>query len=186
MAGPRTGLRSPVSSSGTCFLGGVVWPAPCFVDPFAALVADHAEEAHAEAVRDVRGSGHHVGRRRVDLQRLAKQTRSRGDSRAWDRDGHWRSRPRRLVRKMTPRRRLIRELLGAYRGASAPAVYASRVILPSPMQDSLPAGWLAFIRRESNPLDRDERFPSSTFSSPSPGFILTLRCSDFARNWRVN
>src|SRR6516164_10973981 len=33
------------------------------------------------------------------------------------------------------------------------------------MQDSLPAGWLAFAVRESNPLDRDERFPSSTSSS---------------------
>src|SRR6516165_10711675 len=30
------------------------------------------------------------------------------------------------------------------------------------MQDSLPAGWLAFAGRELNPLDRDERFPSST------------------------
>src|SRR6516162_4520523 len=34
------------------------------------------------------------------------------------------------------------------------------------MQDSLPAGWLAFAVRESNPLDRDERFPSLT-SLPS-------------------
>ena len=47
-----------------------------------------------------------------------------------------------------------------YRGASAPAVYASRVMLPSPMQDSLPTGWLAFAGRELNPLDRDDRFPS--------------------------
>ena len=38
-----------------------------------------------------------------------------------------------------------------YRGASAPAVYASRVMLPSPMQDSLPAGWLAFTGRECHP-----------------------------------
>jgi len=73
-----------------------------------------------------------------------------------------------------------------YRGASAPAVYASRVMLPSPMQDSLPAGWLAFTGRESNPLDRDERFPSFYISSSSPGFTLTLRCSDFVRNRRVN
>ena len=42
------------------------------------------------------------------------------------------------------------------------------------MQDSLPAGWLAFTGWESNPLDRDERFPSSTFSSSFPEFILTL------------
>jgi hypothetical protein len=73
-----------------------------------------------------------------------------------------------------------------YRGASAPAVYASRVMLPSPMQDSLPAGWLAFTGRESNPLDRDERFPSFYVSSSSPGFTLTLRCSDFVRSRRVN
>jgi len=34
------------------------------------------------------------------------------------------------------------------------------------MQDSLPAGWLAFAGRELNPLDCDERFPS--------GYILFL------------
>ena len=28
------------------------------------------------------------------------------------------------------------------------------------MQDSLPAGWLAFTERELNPLDRNERFQS--------------------------
>src|SRR5262249_42058724 len=42
------------------------------------------------------------------------------------------------------------------------------------MQDSLPAGWLAFAGRGSNPLYRDERFPSCYISFPSPGFILTL------------
>ena len=68
-----------------------------------------------------------------------------------------------------------------YRGASAPAVYASRVMLPSPMQDSLPAGWLAFTGRESNPLDRGERFPSFYISSSSPGFTLTLHCRDSVR-----
>ena len=46
------------------------------------------------------------------------------------------------------------------------------------MQDSLPAGWLAFTGWESNPLDRDERFPSSTSSSPFPEFILTLPVSN--------
>jgi len=50
-----------------------------------------------------------------------------------------------------------------YCGASAPAVYASRAMLPSPMQDSLPAGWLAVTGRELNPLDRYERFPSLHF-----------------------
>ncbi len=42
------------------------------------------------------------------------------------------------------------------------------------MQDSLPAGWLAFAGRELNPLDRYERFPSCYISSPFSEFILTL------------
>src|SRR5215831_10872130 len=42
------------------------------------------------------------------------------------------------------------------------------------MQDSLPAGWLAFTGWELNPLFRNERFPSCYISSPFPGFILTL------------
>src|SRR5262249_61773292 len=46
-----------------------------------------------------------------------------------------------------------------YREASAPAVYASRAMLPPPLQDSLPAGWLASTGWASNPLDRDKRFP---------------------------
>ena len=62
-----------------------------------------------------------------------------------------------------------------HRGASAPAAYASRMMLPPSLQSSLPAGWLAFTGRESNPLDRDERFLSCYISSPFPGFILTLR-----------
>jgi hypothetical protein len=37
--------------------------------------------------------------------------------------------------------------------------------LPPPQQSSLPAGWLAFTGRESNPLDRVERF-QITFHSP--------------------
>src|SRR5499426_2958515 len=79
----------------------------------------------------------------------------------------------------TRRQRLQRDVnIGATAGASAPAVYASRVVLPPPMQDSLPAGWLTFAARESNPLDRDERFPSPTSSSPFPGFILTLPAHD--------
>ena len=45
------------------------------------------------------------------------------------------------------------------------------------MQDSLPAGWLAFTGRESNPLDRCERFPSCYISFSLPGFILTLQGS---------
>jgi len=61
-----------------------------------------------------------------------------------------------------------REFRG-YCGASAPVVYASWGMLPLPMQDSLPAGWLAFTGRVSNPLDRDERFPSSTSLPPFLG-----------------
>jgi len=58
-----------------------------------------------------------------------------------------------------------------YCAASAPAAYASRVLLPPPVQSSLPAGWLAFTGRELNPLDRYKRF-QITFSSPFSGFIL--------------
>jgi hypothetical protein len=50
--------------------------------------------------------------------------------------------------------------IGATRGASAPAVYASRGMLPLAVQDPLPVGWLAFAGREFNRLDRDEGFPS--------------------------
>jgi len=57
----------------------------------------------------------------------------------------------------------------AYDAALAPAVYASRAMLPPPMQDSLPAGWLAFTGRASNPLDRDERFPIATSLPPFLG-----------------
>src|SRR5262249_13399769 len=42
--------------------------------------------------------------------------------------------------------------------ALAPAAYASRMVLPPPMQSSLPAGWLAFSGRELNPLDHYKRF----------------------------
>ena len=70
--------------------------------------------------------------------------------------------------------RLQRCSYRGYRGASAPAVYASRTVLPPPLQDSLPAGWLAFTGWELNPLGRDERFPNGYIPSPFPGFILTL------------
>ena len=71
-------------------------------------------------------------------------------------------------------RRLQRvSYFGAQYAASAPAAYASRMVLPPPMQSSLPAGWLAFTGRESNPLDRFERF-QITFSFPFPGLLLAL------------
>src|SRR4051794_27640547 len=44
------------------------------------------------------------------------------------------------------------------------------MVLPPPMQGSLPAGWLAFAGREFNPLDHDKRF--QFVSSSSSGFIL--------------
>ena len=65
------------------------------------------------------------------------------------------------------------QLFRGYRAASAPAAYASRMVLPPPLQSSLPAGWLAFTGRESNPLDRFERF-QITFSFPFPGLTLAL------------
>src|SRR6516164_2904636 len=60
---------------------------------------------------------------------------------------------------------------GLYHAALAPAAYASRLVLPPPLQGSLPAGWLAFTGRESNPLDRYKRFQIAVSSSFS-GFIL--------------
>ena len=57
--------------------------------------------------------------------------------------------------------------------ASSSAVYASRWPLLDTMQHSLPAGWLAFTGRESNPLDYDERFQFILSSFPGlwPGAI---------------
>ena len=65
------------------------------------------------------------------------------------------------------------QLFRGYRAASTPAAYASRVMLPPPLQSSLPAGWLASTGRESNPLDRFERF-QIIFSFPFPGLLLAL------------
>ena len=58
-----------------------------------------------------------------------------------------------------------------YCAASAPAAYASRMVLPPSLQSSLPAGWLAFTGRELNPLDHYKRF-QIILSSPFSGFIL--------------
>ena len=52
------------------------------------------------------------------------------------------------------------------------------------MQNSLPAGWLAFAGRELNPLDRYERFPSCYISSPFPEFILTLGSNELGEGVR--
>ena len=53
------------------------------------------------------------------------------------------------------------------------------------MQSSLPAGWLAFPGRESNPLDHYKRF-QITLSSPSSGFILAQRTAGFPQyGWKA-
>jgi hypothetical protein len=59
-------------------------------------------------------------------------------------------------------------------GLPVPAAYASRMVLPPPLQSSLPAGWLAFTGRELNPLDRNEGF-QITSSSSLPGLFLAQR-----------
>src|SRR3984893_14278215 len=76
----------------------------------------------------------------------------------------------------SPAKASAREPYRGYRAALAPAAYASRMVLPPSMQSSLPAGWLAFTGRVSNPLDREERFQIS-FSSSFPGLFLTQRRS---------
>jgi hypothetical protein len=78
-------------------------------------------------------------------------------------------RHRETVPSMLPPRYRTRRLQRTFisrppRGFST-AAYASRVMLPPSLQGSLPAGWLAFTGRESNPLDRDGRFPSCYISS---------------------
>jgi hypothetical protein len=52
------------------------------------------------------------------------------------------------------------------------------VVLPPPLQSSLPAGRLAFTGRELNPLDRNKRF-QITFSFSFSGFILTREGATF-------
>src|SRR6266700_3447814 len=68
---------------------------------------------------------------------------------------------------------------GLYHAALAPAAYASRLVLPPPLQGSLPAGWLAFTGRESNPQDRYKRFqfihpPFLDLAWRKGSFILNL------------
>ena len=57
-----------------------------------------------------------------------------------------------------------------YHAASASAVYASRTTLPSPMQDSLPAGGLRLCREGVEPSGSLRKVSGSTFHSPSQGF----------------
>jgi hypothetical protein len=55
------------------------------------------------------------------------------------------------------------------------------MVLPPSMQDSLPAGWLAFTGRELNPLDRDEGF-QITSSSSLPELFLAQRLKTCTMN----
>src|SRR5215468_8221286 len=68
--------------------------------------------------------------------------------------------------------------LGRYQDIHRAAAYASRVVLPPPMQGSLPAGRLAFTGRELNPLDRYKRF-QIIISFSSSGFILAQEGPSF-------
>src|SRR5258707_11459063 len=71
-----------------------------------------------------------------------------------------------------PRQELQRLMnFGALSRGFGTCCYASRLVLPPPLQGSLPAGWLAFTGRESNPQDRYKRFQIAVSSSFS-GFIL--------------
>src|SRR5262249_21168912 len=76
-----------------------------------------------------------------------------------------------------PRRRRLRTMIisGLTHAASAPALlrFALRVVTHA--QGWLPAGWLAFAGRVSNPLDHTERFQIK-WSSSFPG-LLSLRGS---------
>ena len=62
---------------------------------------------------------------------------------------------------------------GLTHAASAPALLRFALRVATHAQGWLPAGWLAFTGRGSNPLDHCERFPI-TWSSPFP-VLLTLR-----------
>ena len=61
---------------------------------------------------------------------------------------------------------------GLTHAASAPALLRFAFRVATHAQGWLPAGWLAFTGRASNPLDHYERF-LITWSSPSP-VLLTL------------
>src|SRR5262245_10366063 len=65
------------------------------------------------------------------------------------------------------------------------------MVLPPPMQSSLPAGWLAFTGRELNPLDRYKRFqiihpPFLDLAWRKGSFILHLPLLHITRSphWR--
>jgi hypothetical protein len=83
----------------------------------------------------------------------------------------WRSH-RCCPRLMEQRRLRTMGISGLDHAASAPALLRFALRVATRAQGWLPAGWLAFAGRVSNPLDHSERF-QFTWSSSSPG-ILTL------------
>src|SRR5262249_13051030 len=72
---------------------------------------------------------------------------------------------------------------GLTHAASAPVLLRFAYRLATHTQAALPAGWLAFTGKVSNPLDHYERFPI-TWSSPFP-VILTLPSSPLSAGRRV-
>src|SRR5262249_41037107 len=145
----------------------------------------HRVTSAPEPVEDRPGPGHLFSRlpncrhTRVDANRISQVPRRsvlclcpgprpRPDRRS---RGQWRYR-RCCPRSNDSEGSSKKNHIEANHAASAPAAYASRATLPPPPQGSLPAGWLAFAGRESNPLDRYERF--QLMSSPFPGLTLTL------------
>ncbi len=83
----------------------------------------------------------------------------------------WRSH-RCCPRFVRQRRLRTMGISGLTHAASAPALLRFALRVAAHTQGWLPAGWLAFTGRVSNPLDHYERFPI-TRSSPSP-VLLTL------------
>ena len=88
----------------------------------------------------------------------------------------WRSH-RCRPRLLSQRRLRTMRISGLAHAASAPALlrFAFRVAIHA--QGWLPAGWLAFTGRVSNPLDHYERF-QITWSSPFPVLLTLDSCRD--------
>jgi hypothetical protein len=86
----------------------------------------------------------------------------------------WRSH-RCCPRFVRQRRLRTMRISGLTHAASAPALLRFAFRVATHAQGWLPAGWLAFTGRASNPLDHCERF-QITWSSPFP-VLLTLRTS---------
>src|SRR5215470_2585822 len=74
------------------------------------------------------------------------------------------------------------EHFGAHSRSFAPALLRFAFRVATHAQGWLPAGWLTFTGRASNPLDHYERFPI-TWSSPFPVLLtlLTFRTTAWSR-----